>query len=465
MSKQRTKEYDVAVIGGGPAGYVAAIRAGRLGLRTVCIERWDRLGGTCLNVGCIPSKTLLYATELFVLAQEGKQHGLQYSNLAFDFEKMMRRKERVVEDLAKGVAGLFRKNKVERIKGTARVTGPNTIAVGSQEVKANSIVLATGSVPIPLPFLPFDEKRVISSTGALALSAVPKKLILVGAGVVGLELGSVYRRLGTEVTVVEFLDHICPSLDGALSKELHKVLKKQGMTFHLSSKVTKGEVRGSQVAVEVEGPSKEMQSMTADVVLVAIGRAPYSEGLGLEEMGVEKDKRGFVRIDGNFRTSIPSIYAIGDLVEGPMLAHRASEEGIAVAEIIAGGSPHVNYMAIPNVVYTSPEVAGVGMTEEQTRAAGLSVKTGTFPFKASSRAHCTGERAGLVKIIAEGGTDRLLGMHIINAHASEMIGEGVAAIEGRATVHAVGAWSHAHPTYTEAIKEAALAVHKAQIHL
>lgn len=443
--------YDVAVIGGGPGGYVAAIRAGQLGLKTICIDKEKRLGGTCLNVGCIPSKTLLHTTEQFEYAKA-------FGTVNLDFSKMMENKEQVIDQLAKGIEGLFRKNKVERLIGEATLTGPNAISVGGATVEAKQIILATGSEPIPLPFLPFDEKKILSSTGALALPEPPKKLLLVGAGVVGLELGSVYRRLGTEVEVIEFLDHICPSLDTDLSKALQKVLERQGMTFYLSKKVIKG---NQDVTLEVEGG----QTFTGDVALVCIGRRPYTKNLGLDKLGIRTDPRGVVEIDGYFRTSVPNIYAIGDIVDGPWLAHKASEEGIAVAEIIAGQTPHIHYPAIPLVIYTSPEVACVGLTEQQAKQSGLVVNTGTFPFKANSRARATGEDEGMVKIIAEQKTDRIVGMHILGAHAGEMISEGVVAIEKGVTARELAAMSHPHPTFAEAIKEAALAVHKSQIHL
>jgi dihydrolipoamide dehydrogenase len=458
------ENYDVCVIGGGPGGYVAAIRSAQLGLKTACIEGRSLLGGTCLNVGCIPSKTLLHASELYHAAHHQADFGISYGSIDLDFSKMMARKTEVLTTLGKGIDGLFRKAKITRIEGWAKLIDPTHIQVGDQQVEAKQIILATGSEPIPLPFLPFDEKRILSSTGALALSDVPKSMILVGAGVVGLELGSVYRRLGCDVTVVEFLDHICPSLDGAMSRALMKELQKLGMTFHLSSRVSAGRVEGNGVTLEVDTPEGK-QSFSADVALVSIGRRPYSEGLGLDALGIAKDEKGYVLVDGHFRTKHPNIYAIGDLVNGPMLAHKASEEGVAVAEIIAGHAPCINYMAIPTVVYTQPEVAGVGFTEEQAKAAGLNVVTGSFPFKANSRARCTGEVDGLVKIVADANTDRLLGMHIMCSRAGDMIHEGVVALEAALTVRELGAMSHAHPTYAEAIKEAALAVHKEQIHL
>jgi dihydrolipoyl dehydrogenase len=454
--------YDVAIIGGGPAGYVAAIRAAQLGMKVCCIEDRKYCGGTCLNVGCIPSKALLYSSELFAtLRDHGAHHGIECDNLHMNFDQMMERKTKVVETLGRGIDALFGKNKVTRIQGKGRLTGPNTIAVGDETVEAKHILLATGSEPIPLPFLPFDEKVIVSSTGALSLPKVPERLILVGAGVIGLELGSVYRRLGSEVTVIEFLDHICPSLDGTLSKAFQKELTNQGMTFHLSSMVKSGEVTATGAKLEVENAG----SFEADVVLVGIGRRPYSEGLGLRELGIAQDDKGRVLVDGYFRTNLPHIYAVGDLINGPMLAHKAEEEGLAAIDLIAGKTPHINYLAIPNVVYTDPEVASVGMTEEQAKEAGLPIKTGSFPIKANSRARATEHDAGLVKIIAHEPTDRLIGMHIMSAHASELISEGVVAIEAGMTVSELAHLSHAHPTYTEALKEACLAVSKSAIHI
>ncbi len=470
------RHFDLAVIGSGPAGYVCAIRASQLGLKAVCIEEDAGLGGTCLNVGCIPSKTLLYSTHLFEqLAHEGGRLGIKASGLECDFAQMMQRKEQVVAGLTGGIKGLFRKNKIERIHGRASFKDDHTLVITPsgekgerEEVTAQSIVIATGSEPIPLPFLPFDEKRIISSTGALALTSVPKKMIVVGAGVIGLELGSVYRRLGAEVTFIEFLPRICPTLDSEVAAAFEKILQKQGLRFHLATKVIAGHLEGEEVVLKVEGAegqAKGQASHTADVVLIAIGRRPYTVGLNLEAAGISTEQGGILGIDGSFRTSKPHIYAIGDCAPGAMLAHKASEEGVCVAEIIAGQSPHINYMAIPNVVYTSPEVAAVGMTEEAAAAAGISVKTGAFPFRAVSRAHCTGELDGFVKIIADAKSDRLIGLHIICEHASEMIVEGVVAIEQQLTCKQVAAMSHPHPTYTEAIKEAALAVHKAQLHM
>lgn len=465
------KEFDVAVIGSGPGGYVAAIRAAQLGLKTACIEKDPTLGGTCLNVGCIPSKALLHTTELLQkVAEQSEGQGIASQGLHIDFEKMMARKCDVVKGLTGGIAGLFKKNLVTWIQGTARLKDGHTIQVqgaeGIEEIRAASIILAAGSEPVPLPFLPFDEQKIVSSTGALSLAKIPKKMLVVGAGAIGLELGSVYRRIGCEVTVVEFLDRVCPLFDAALSKALQQALAKQGLSFMLSSKVTAGQVSATNGAtLTVESKAGESSIHTADVVLVSIGRRPYSKDLGLSDVGIQLDSKGFVKIDGCFRTSVPSVYAIGDMVEGPMLAHKASEEGVVVAELIAGSKPHINYMSIPNVIYTFPEVAAVGMTEEEAKAAGLSIITGSFPFKANSRARCTGEDTGFVKVVADQATHRLLGMHIIGANASELIAEGVLAIEKRATVDEIANTSHAHPTLSEAVKEACLSALKRPIHI
>ncbi|HSW86178.1 MAG TPA: dihydrolipoyl dehydrogenase [Rhabdochlamydiaceae bacterium] len=462
-------QYDLIIIGSGPGGYVASIRAGQLGLKTACVEKTRELGGTCLNVGCIPSKSLLHASEFYWrLCKVGKEEGIEAEKLNCNFAQMMKRKEKTVGNFNQGVAALFKKNKVDRYTGTAKLLSPNSIEIdegtSKKTIQGRNLLLATGSEPIPLPFLPFDEKKVVSSTGALSLKEIPKKMIVIGAGVIGVELGSVYKRLGSEVVFVEFLDRICPVLDAALSKSLQEELTKQGMTFHLTSKVISGGISKDQVILKVEMPDKSTSEMSADVVLVSIGRRPYTAGLGLETAGVKVDQKGFVLIDGAFRTSVPSIYAIGDIVNGPMLAHKASEEGIAAVEIIAGHKPVIDYMAIPSVVYTYPEAAGVGLTEAEAKTFGLEIKTGMFPFKINSRAQCTGEEEGFVKIIAEAKTDQIVGIHIIGPHASELIAQGALAIHKKVTALELANLPFAHPTLAEAIKEAALSVHKRPIH-
>jgi dihydrolipoamide dehydrogenase len=456
--------FDLIVIGSGPGGYVAAIRAAQLGLKVACVEKSPQLGGTCLNVGCIPSKTLLHSTEfLYRLIHEGKQMGIEGEQTSFNFAQMMTQKRKVITSFNEGIAALFKKNQITSLTATATFTSPTTLQVGSQELTARYILLATGSEPIQLPFLPFDEKRILSSTGALALQTPPKKLLVIGAGVIGVELGSVYSRLGSEVVFIEFLDRVCPTLDESLSKALQPLLTKQKMAFHLSSRVTSADMTSSQITLHVAQGDATTQ-ISGDAVLVCIGRKPYTQNLGLDKAGIVPNERGFIPIDGQFRTSQPHIFAIGDIVDGPMLAHKASEEGVAVAEILAGYSPVINYLAIPNVVYTYPEVASVGLTEAEAKNFGLTLKTGQFPFKANSRARCVNEEEGFVKILADAATDRLLGVHIIGAHASELIAEAALAIQHNLTALDIANTPHAHPTLSEAIKEAALALHKRAIH-
>lgn len=461
-------KFDVAVIGSGPGGYVAAIRSAQLGLRVAIIEMGS-LGGTCLNVGCIPSKALLSSTELYAkLRNEGRQHGIEYNTLAINFKQLMLRKSQAVKGLVDGVGSLIKKNKITRIEGKGRIKSATEIEVvkdGKKEsISASYIILATGSEPIPLPFLPFDERRVVSSTGALSLESIPKKLLIVGAGVIGVELASVYNRLGSEVIIIEMLDRICPTVDLAVSKLLLQSLKKQGIVFFLSTKVNKAKIGKEDISVFIEHEEGN-NILNADVVLLAVGRRPYSDGLGLKEMGILQTPKGFVNVDSNFRTSIPNIYAIGDLIEGPMLAHRAFEEAETVAEIIAGQQPHINYAAIPNVIYTHPEVAVVGLSEVEAQDAGLKVRVGSFPFRANARARCTGEGEGVVKIIADHASSRIIGLHIIGPSASELIAEGVIAIEKKATLEDIAHACHAHPTYSEAVKEAALDALGRTIHI
>jgi dihydrolipoamide dehydrogenase len=454
------REFDVVVIGAGPGGYVAAIRAAQLGMKVACVDKGKDLGGTCLNIGCIPSKTLLHATELYEsVLKEGKEMGLEASGLSVDFGGMMVRKGKVVKSLTDGVAGLFKKNKVERVEGNAKFVDPYAIEVTSEgktrRIEADHFILATGSDSVELPFLKFDEKRIVSSTGALSLEKVPKRMIVIGAGVIGVELGSVYRRLGSEVQFIEMLDEICVMMDPTIRKSLLRILKQQGMEFHLSATVKSGKVEGEGVTIEFE-EGGEKKSLQGDVVLVAVGRRPYSDGLGLDSIGIEKSKKGFVSVDGSFRTSQKHIFAIGDIIEGPMLAHKASDEGTAAVEIIAGKQARVNYLAIPNVIYTHPEAASVGMTEPEAKEAGLDLMVGTAFFKGNARARCMAYTEGLVKIIGDKKSGRLVGVHILGAHASEMIGEGVIAIDKKTTVEEIAQASHAHPTLSESIKEAAM---------
>lgn len=462
-----SKTYDLAVIGAGPGGYVCAIRAAQLGMSVVCIEKRSKPGGTCLNVGCIPSKALLQSSEYFdIVANHGRSHGIVANKVSCDFAAMQERKNGVVEGLTQGVRGLLKKNKVDLLQGTATFTSANTLKVvgeGEVEIDARNIVIATGSEPIELPFLPFDEKRVLSSTGALALEKVPSRMVVIGAGVIGVELASVYRRLGTEVQIVEMLDLPCAGMDEALSKELLKVLKKQGLIFHMGAKVEKGSVEGSGVSIAIK-KGGDTEVLNADVVLVAVGRKPNAVTCGLDKIGVVLDGRGLIPVDGYFRTSVPNVYAIGDVIEGVQLAHRASEEGVAVAEIIAGHTPHMNYVTIPNIVYTSPEIASVGLTEAEAKEASIDIITGKFAFKANARARCHGEDDGFVKVIGDKGSGRLIGMHIIGPSASEMIHEGAVAIEKGMTLEELGALCHGHPTLSEAIKEAALAALGKVIH-
>jgi len=458
------KEYDLLVIGSGPGGYVAAIRGAQLGMKTACIEKESTLGGTCLNVGCIPSKALLQSSEYYALMEhDAATHGLEMEGLSYDFPKMMERKNHVVKGLTDSIAMLFKKNKIERIEGKAHFVDEHTVQVNDQAVAAKHIIIATGSEPIELPFLPFDEKRILSSTGILSLSNVPKKLLVIGAGVIGVELASVYQRLGTEVTLIEMLDQICLGIDKGLAKQFQKILHAQGLDFHLSAQVKEGSATDKGVALTVEENGKDTQ-YEADAVLVCVGRRPYTQDLGLEKIPLETTKKGQITVDNSFRTAKPHILAIGDVIDGPMLAHKASEEGMAAAEIIAGKSAHINYITIPNVIYTHPELASAGLTEEEAKEAQFKLLIGTAYFKGNPRARCAADTDGLVKVIGDEASGRLLGIHIIGSHASEMIGEAVIALENKMTLSALANASHAHPTLSEAIKDAAFAALKRPIH-
>ena len=459
--------YDLVVIGGGPGGYVCAIKAAQLGLKTACIEKRGALGGTCLNVGCMPSKALLHSSHLYHEARHGMAaHGISVGEVTLDLDAMMDNKDKVVEGLTKGIEGLFKKNKVEYVRETGTIVAPGKVRAGDRELTARSIVIATGSESTPLPGVEIDEKRVVSSTGALDLDAVPGHLVVVGAGVIGLELGSVWGRLGSEVTVVEFLDHITPGMDAEVAKNLQRILTKQGMTFRLSTKVAAIDNSGERLKVSLEpAAGGDAETLECDTVLVAIGRRPYTEGLGLENVGIATDRRGMIEVGDHFETSVEGIYAIGDVVRGPMLAHKAEEEGVAVAELLAGQKPHVNYDAIPGVIYTAPEVASVGRTEEQLKEAGIEYRVGKFPFLANSRARATGQTDGFVKLLVDASTDRVLGCHIIGADAGTVIGEVVLAMEYGASSEDIARTCHAHPTLEESVKEAALAAFAKPIHM
>jgi dihydrolipoamide dehydrogenase len=459
--------YDLVVIGSGPAGYVCAIRSAQLGLKTAVIEKDNTFGGTCLNVGCIPSKALLHASHLFEEAgHDFEGMGISVSKPKLDLKTMQAFKQEGVDGNVKGVDFLFKKNKIDTFKGIGKITGPGKLDVGGKTVEARHIVIATGSDVARLKGIEIDEKRVVSSTGALALDKVPGKLLVVGAGVIGLELGSVWRRLGAEVQVVEFLDRILPGMDGEVARQFQRILEKQGMTFKLGAKVTGVDTKGKTLKATVEpAAGGKAETLDADVVLVAIGRVPYTEGLGLREAGVELDERGRVKIDDHFQTSVKGIYAIGDVVRGAMLAHKGEDEGVAVAELIAGKAGHVNYDAIPNVIYTYPEVASVGKTEEELKQAGVAYRVGKFPFTANGRAKVNKTTDGFVKILADDKTDKVLGAHIIGPDAGTMITEITIAMEFSGSAEDIARTCHPHPTLSEAVKEAALAVDKRPIHM
>jgi dihydrolipoamide dehydrogenase len=461
------KQFDLLVIGGGPGGYVAAIRAAQLGLNTACVEKRGSLGGTCLNVGCIPSKALLQSSHFYEQAEHNfAQHGVKVSGLGLDLDAMMQRKAKAVEDLTKGVEFLFKKNKVTYLKGHARLAGPDRVEVDGQSYGAKNIIIATGSDIVQLPGIEIDEQRIVSSTGALSLTKVPERLLIIGGGVIGLELGSVWARLGAKVEVVEFLDHLIPGSDAEIAKQFQKILQKQGITFQLSTKVTQAKVNEESVTVTLEpAQGGEAKKARYDVVLVAVGRRPYTDGLGLEAAGITVDERGRIPVNADLQTVQPSIWAIGDVVAGAMLAHKAEDEGAAVAERIAGQKPHIDYNCIPSVIYTHPEVASVGQSEEAIRAAGTPYAVGKFPFSANSRARAVGEKEGLVKVIAHRDSDEILGVHIIGPEAGTLIQEAVTLMEFKASAEDMARISHAHPTFTEAVREAGLAVAKRAIHI
>jgi len=462
-----SETYDLIIIGAGPGGYVCALRAAQLGLNVACVEKRATLGGTCLNIGCIPSKALLQSSENFEEASHSfADHGVMIDSVKLDLARMQARKDQVVAANVKGVEFLFKKNKVTWLKGAARIASPGHVEVDGTAYEAKAIVIATGSESIPLPGVDVDERAVVSSTGGLELDAVPKRMVVIGGGYIGLELGSVWRRLGSEVTVVEFLDRLVPGMDTEIGKTFERVLGKQGIKFRLKTKVTGARQGNDGVTLTVEpAAGGDTEEINADVVLVAIGRRPYYGGLGLEEAGVELDERGRVKIDAHYATNVPGIYAIGDVITGPMLAHKAEEEGVALAEIIAGQAGHVNYGVIPGVVYTWPEVASIGMTEEQLKHDGVAYKVGKFPFTANGRARAMGATDGFVKILADKTTDQILGAHIIGPDAGTLIAEIATAMEFGASSEDVARTCHAHPSLNEAVKEAALAVEGRALHV
>jgi dihydrolipoamide dehydrogenase len=464
-------EFDLVVIGAGPGGYVAAIRAAQLGMKVACVDKSRTLGGTCLNVGCIPSKAMLDSSELYALARERfRKHGIVADGISLDLKAMLARKDQVVKGLTDGVRYLFRKNRIEPMFGAARLESATSLKVtlnegGDRELKAGHILLATGSVPVGLPFLPFDGKTVVDSTGALAFDAVPEHLVVIGAGYIGLELGSVWKRLGAKVTVLEFLPRVVPAADHEMGELLKKSLSRQGLELHLETKLTGASIEAGRASLRAEKKDGAKAAYECDRVLVAVGRRAFTEGLGLDRAGIAVDARtGKVPVDARYRTSVATISAIGDVIDGPMLAHKAEDEGIAVAEILAGKPGHVNYDTIPSVIYTWPELASVGLTEEQAQERGLKYRVGKFPFAANGRAKAMDETEGQVKILADAVTDRVLGVHILGARASEMIAEAVAVMEFAGSAEDIARTCHAHPTLSEATREAALAVDGRAIH-
>jgi len=463
-----TEKFQVTVIGGGPGGYVCAIRLAQLGFKTACIEFRETLGGTCLNIGCIPSKSLLNLSEKFHSAKNFSKFGIETSELKLNLEKMMKNKDKAVTVLTKGVEFLFKKNKVSYFKGIGSLNSKNQISIQNKSetklIESEKIIISTGSEPASLPNIKFDEKKILSSTGALSIPTVPKKMVIVGAGYIGLEMGSIWSRLGSEVHIVEFLDTITPGMDKGISSEFMKILTKQGLNFHLKTKVNSIKKTNNGVITSTTNDKGKNINFESNVVLISVGRKPYTKNLNLDKVGVELDKEGRININNNFQTNIKNIYAIGDVVKGPMLAHKAEEEGIAVAELIAGQSSHINYDVIPSVIYTTPEVASVGKTEEELKDLKYSYKSGKFPFMANSRAKAIDTPEGFVKILADAKTDKVLGVHMIGPHAGEMIAEMALAMEFGASSEDIARTCHAHPTFSEAIKEAALSVDKRAIH-
>lgn len=466
------QEFDVVIIGGGPGGYVAAIKAAQLGLKTACVEKRGTLGGTCLNVGCIPSKALLQSSHKYHEAKHDlEKHGVKVSSVKLDLEKMMARKSDVVSALCKGIEGLFAKNKVTYFKGAGRFVSANDIKVtlnagGEETIKAKNVIIATGSESTPIPGIEVDEKFIVTSTGALELDKVPAKMVVIGGGYIGLEMASVWSRLGSEVTVIEYMDRLVPAMDSDISKEFKKILEKQGIKFKLATKVASAKAEKKAVNLVLEpAAGGEQEKMTVDIVLLSVGRRPYTSGLGLENLGIKLDERGRIPTDVHLMTSAKSVYAIGDVVAGAMLAHKAEEEGVAVAETIAGQHGHVNYGAIPGIVYTYPEIASVGKTEDELKKEGVEYNVGKFPFLANSRARANGETDGFVKVLADKKTDQILGAHIIGVSAGELIQEVVLGMEFKAAAEDIARTSHGHPGLSEAVKEASMATFFKALHI
>ena len=464
-----SEKFQAVVIGGGPGGYVCAIRLSQLGIKTACVESKDTLGGTCLNIGCIPSKNLLNFSEKFYSAKNFSNLGIEVGKIKLNLDKVMKNKDKAVDALTKGIEFLFKKNKVTYYKGIASLKSSNQISVASSKnkeiiIETENVIISTGSEPASLPGIKFDEKVIVSSTGALSLNTVPKKMVVIGGGYIGLEMGSVWSRLGSEVHVIEFLDHITPGMDKEISKEFMKILQKQGINFHLETKVESIKKNNKGVIILTSDKNKKKINFNCDVALISVGRKPNTKNLNLSSVGVVLDEKNRIKTDKNFKTNIKNIYAIGDVIEGPMLAHKAEEEGIAVAELLAGQSGHVNYDVIPGVIYTSPEVASVGKTEEQLKELKVKYKVGKFPFLANSRAKAINEPEGFVKILADEKTDKVIGVHIIGPHAGEIIAEMAIAMEFGASSEDIARTCHAHPTFSEAVKEAALSVDKRAIH-